>query len=93
MRGDGIEADVGEEDDGRAGQHAHGPAAGPGLSHDGVAEEAEPGVAKGREGMPVGGIDVASADDDHEKDDGQLQDDDGGVDAGAFLDAFDQDDR
>ena len=66
---DRIEADVGEEDDRGAGQHADRFAAGPGLAEHGVAEEAEPAQAERREGMPVGRIHVERADADHEEND------------------------
>ena len=49
---DGVEADVGEEDEGRAGP--------------------DPGPAVGREGVPVGGLDVEGADDDEEDEDDEL---------------------
>src|SRR5258707_11276176 len=42
--------------------------------------------------MPIRRIDVSRAHDDDEKDDAKLQDDDAGIEAGAFLDSLHQDD-
>ena len=93
VRRDGIKTDVGEEDYGRAGQHAQRLSALSGLPQQCVAEETEAGVAEGRERMPIRRIDVKRTHDDHKDHNGQLEDDDAGVEAGALLNSFHQDDR
>ena len=91
VRGDGIEADVGEEDDGRPGQHAHRLAGGIALAEHRDAEEADAGPAVGREiARPVFRIDVEGADADDEQHGRHLDADHQGVEAGALLDALDQ---
>ena len=71
---DRVEADVGEEDDRRAGEHADRLAGRARLPEQRVAEEADRRSAERRERRPVGRVDVERADDDHEQHDRQLDD-------------------
>ena len=86
----GVEADVGEEDDGGPCEHPEGLPAGVRLAEDRLAEEADAREPKGSEGVPVRRIDVERADADHEKDHGQLDAHHGGVEADALADSLDQ---
>ena len=91
--GDRVEADVGEEDERGARQHADRLAAGVGVAEEGLAEEADAGQAVGRERVPVPRVDVEGADDDDEQHGRHLDHHHGGVEAGALADAVDEDDR
>jgi len=78
--GDGIEADVGEEDDSSTGEDT-APAEFPETA----------GVFRDKRD-PVVGIDVGRAAENEEDDDGELDDDDDIVEAGRFTDADDEED-
>ena len=78
--GDGVEADVGEEDHGRA------------LQDAGAAEAAEDALVRGDEGRPVLGLHVGGGGGDEGQHHRDLDEDDDGVEAGRLLDADDQDD-
>jgi len=78
--GDGIEADVGEEDD-----------SGPGEDTAPTEFPEAAGVFRD-EGDPVVGIDVGRAAENEENDDGELDDNDDIVEAGGFTDADDEED-
>ena len=90
MHGNRVEADVGEEDNCRAGEHPQRLAALTGFAHQGVAEETEPRVAVGRERMPISRIDVEDADADHQQHDAQLNGDHHGIESGTLSYPFDK---
>ena len=83
--GDGVEADEGEEDDAGAAEDSA-----PAVTEDAFVA----GHAGGNhEGRVVGGVDELPADGDEADDDGHLDEDDDGVDAGRLLGALDEEQR
>ena len=90
---DRVEADVGVENDSRAGHHAERLAARSMLSHDRVSEKADAAITVGRERPPIGGVDVEDADGDDQKHDGQLDHDHEKIERRAAANAGDQNHR
>ena len=91
MGGDGVEADISEEDYRRAGYHSHRIAAGVSSPEHRYPEKAQPRPAERRERHVIGGMDEEYADKNDEKHRRHFQEDHGGVEPGAFPYAFYQD--
>ena len=90
MGRDRVEADVSEEDRRRAREHSQRFAARSRLAEERFAEEADAGQAIGCKRLPVLGIHIKRADDEHEENDGDLHDHHGSIEASTLSDADDQ---
>src|SRR4029077_9513086 len=83
-----VKSDIGEENNGRSGQHSHRLPAGPTLSQYRMPKETEPAQTKRRERMPIRWMHIKTSYNDHEENDREFQNHDRGVYAGALVDTL-----